>query len=191
MNPGVRLGPTPAPPISPADLLALDIIGWAIDSPLAQAGPEAAQLLAPSHEEFASSLTPTLSWQGGGNAEHVYVAIFRRSAGVNLERVLFVEDPSGSSVTVPEAVLTPASEYSWNVVTENYLGFAYSTPRVFYTITPCPADFDESGTVTVADIFAFLTAWFAADLRADIDQSGVLEVLDIFAFLTIWFSSTC
>lgn len=32
---------------------------------------------------------------------------------------------------------------------------------VEYIPGPCPADFDQSGTRDVADIFAFLTAWFA------------------------------
>ncbi len=51
-----------------------------------------------------------------------------------------------------------------------------------------PADFDNSGTLTVADIFAFLSAWFAGDMRADFDNSGSLGVPDIFAFLSAWFA---
>jgi hypothetical protein len=51
--------------------------------------------------------------------------------------------------------------------------------------TPCPADHDGSGAVAVADIFAFLSDWFAGD--ADFDGSGATEVGDIFAFLAAWF----
>jgi hypothetical protein len=52
-------------------------------------------------------------------------------------------------------------------------------------LTPCPADHDGSGIVAVADIFAFLSDWFAGD--ADFDGSGATEVGDIFAFLAAWF----
>jgi hypothetical protein len=51
-----------------------------------------------------------------------------------------------------------------------------------------PADFDHSGRVAVADIFAFLSAWFAGSPGADFDGSGALAVADIFAFLNAWFA---
>jgi hypothetical protein len=52
----------------------------------------------------------------------------------------------------------------------------------------CRADFDLSGTLEVADIFAFLNAWFAGDPRADFDGESGLQVADIFAFLNAWFA---
>jgi hypothetical protein len=52
----------------------------------------------------------------------------------------------------------------------------------------CAPDFDHDGHVAVADIFAFLNAWFAGDPRADFSGNGVLEVADIFAFLNAWFA---
>ncbi len=57
----------------------------------------------------------------------------------------------------------------------------------------CPADFDRDGEVGVADIFAFLTAWFAGpggaeSWRADFDGSCTADVSDIFAFLAAWFA---
>ena len=55
-------------------------------------------------------------------------------------------------------------------------------------LTICAADFDCSGTRDVADIFAFLSAWFAADPRSDFNASGVRDVADIFAFLSAWFA---
>jgi hypothetical protein len=56
------------------------------------------------------------------------------------------------------------------------------------TTTPCClADFDQSGTVAVGDIFAYLNAWFAGDPSTDIDGAG-LAVSDIFAFLNAWFA---
>jgi hypothetical protein len=55
------------------------------------------------------------------------------------------------------------------------------------TYTICPADFDCSGTLAVADIFAFLNAWFAGDPRTDFDGVDGIQVQDIFAFLNAWF----
>ncbi|MBY0263584.1 MAG: hypothetical protein K2Q20_14660, partial [Phycisphaerales bacterium] len=53
--------------------------------------------------------------------------------------------------------------------------------------TPCcRADFDQNGNRDVADIFAFLSAWFAADPRSDVDGGG-RDVADIFSFLSLWF----
>jgi hypothetical protein len=52
----------------------------------------------------------------------------------------------------------------------------------------CPADFDCSGTLAVADIFSFLNAWFAGATAADFDHINGLQVADIFAFLNAWFA---
>jgi hypothetical protein len=52
----------------------------------------------------------------------------------------------------------------------------------------CPPDYDQSGGLSVQDIFAFLNGWFANSIAADFDHSGDLAVLDIFAFLNGWFT---
>ncbi|HMN39971.1 MAG TPA: GC-type dockerin domain-anchored protein [Phycisphaerales bacterium] len=52
----------------------------------------------------------------------------------------------------------------------------------------CPADFDQSGDLSVQDIFAFLNGWFAGDPGADFDGQGGLSVQDIFEFLNAWFA---
>lgn len=52
---------------------------------------------------------------------------------------------------------------------------------------PCAADFDGNGTPEVADIFTFLTAWFAGDPAA-YQFGGTPGVPAIFAFLTAWFA---
>lgn len=57
------------------------------------------------------------------------------------------------------------------------------------TIAPrCIADYDVNSLVSVLDIFAFLTDWFASSPRADIDASGAITVQDVFDFLTAWFA---
>ncbi|MBY0262007.1 MAG: hypothetical protein K2Q20_06665, partial [Phycisphaerales bacterium] len=53
---------------------------------------------------------------------------------------------------------------------------------------PCRADFNGVGGVTVQDIFAFLSAWFARSPQADIDGQNGIVVQDIFAFLSLWFA---
>jgi hypothetical protein len=52
----------------------------------------------------------------------------------------------------------------------------------------CLADFNNSGAVTVQDIFDFLAAYFSGDARADINASGTVTVQDIFDFLALYFS---
>lgn len=53
----------------------------------------------------------------------------------------------------------------------------------------CPGDFNASGTVSVQDIFDFLTAYFGNDLDADVNGSGTVTVQDIFDFLTGYFGA--
>ena len=58
-------------------------------------------------------------------------------------------------------------------------------------ISPCCfADFDKAGGKTVGDIFAYLSAWFAASPYATIGGNGTAtpNVSDIFGFLSAWFA---
>ncbi len=55
------------------------------------------------------------------------------------------------------------------------------------TTTPCClGDFNQSGTITVQDLFDFLAAWFAQDSRSNIN-GGNITVQDLFDFLSAWF----
>lgn len=51
----------------------------------------------------------------------------------------------------------------------------------------CPADWNGDALVTVADVFAFLSAWFAGTAQAT-EYGGAGGVPAIFAFLSVWFS---
>ena len=51
----------------------------------------------------------------------------------------------------------------------------------------CTADFNNSGSVNVQDIFDFLAAWFVSDPRADFNGVNGINVQDIFDFLAAWF----
>ena len=57
-----------------------------------------------------------------------------------------------------------------------------------FVLTPCDADVDMDGAVTVPDIFSFLSLWFAGDPRADVDGVAGIGVPDIFFFLSLWFA---
>jgi len=49
-----------------------------------------------------------------------------------------------------------------------------------------PADFDLSGQVELADLSAFMSAYFAGNMLADTNASGEVSVQDLFDFLTCW-----
>lgn len=53
----------------------------------------------------------------------------------------------------------------------------------------CPLDWDADHHVTLQDIFAFLTAWFAGDSDAQ-GFGGTPGVPAIFAFLSAWFAQS-
>ena len=59
----------------------------------------------------------------------------------------------------------------------------------------CAADFDGGGGVTVADLFAYLDAWFAqfpggapGAPNADFDHDFDVDVADLFGYLDAWFA---
>lgn len=49
----------------------------------------------------------------------------------------------------------------------------------------CPPDYNRSGSVTIDDVFAFLTDWFAGS--ADYNNSGATNEADLFEFVVDWF----
>lgn len=55
-------------------------------------------------------------------------------------------------------------------------------------ISTCAPDFNNSGSLSVQDIFDFLNAWFAIDPRADFNLANGVTVQDIFDFLAAWFA---
>ena len=60
--------------------------------------------------------------------------------------------------------------------------------------TPCcEADYNQSGGITVQDIFDFLSGWFAKNPNANItgNGAGAPTVQSIFDFLSAWFAKGC
>ena len=88
-----------------------------------------------------------------------------------------VQLQTGNSVTGAEGVVTVTG-----VVVPR------EPSRVRVQIGVCAADFNNSGSVSVQDIFDFLTAWFASNPSADINRNGNVGVQDIFDFLARWFA---
>jgi hypothetical protein len=91
-------------------------------------------------------------------------------------------NPSAATATL--LIATPHND-QYDCVVTNSCGIATSNPA---TLTRCLADYDCSGAVAVADIFEFLSGWFAGDPGADVDGNGI-SVQDIFDFLAAWFAS--
>lgn len=60
--------------------------------------------------------------------------------------------------------------------------------RIIVTTSPCPANFNGTGGVTIQDLFDFLASYFAGDGRADINRNGGITVQDVFDFLNAYFS---
>ncbi len=52
----------------------------------------------------------------------------------------------------------------------------------------CRADYNQSGAVSVQDIFDFLSGYFTLNPAADVNESGGVSVQDIFDFLSAYFT---
>ncbi len=66
--------------------------------------------------------------------------------------------------------------------------YAFSLALASYVLPACAADTNGSGSITVQDIFDFLTAWFVGTAAADFNHVNGLNSQDIFDFLTAWFA---
>ncbi len=65
--------------------------------------------------------------------------------------------------------------------------FTGGAPGPGSIIVTCTGDFTGNGSVTIQDIFEFLSEWFVAGFAADFNQSGEVTVQDLFDFLADWF----
>jgi hypothetical protein len=95
---------------------------------------------------------------------------------------------SGATTAQLQIINTrPNDAGNYNCLVTNPCGVSATSPTRALAVF-CPADFNHSGTLEVADIFDFLNAWFAGAHAADFNNSGTLEVQDIFDFLNAWFA---
>jgi hypothetical protein len=101
---------------------------------------------------------------------------------VNLYRTPYAFDMSRTGEWAMVAANMQVPPFNFSAQPDNALLFRFTLPPA------CPADFNNSGGVSVQDIFDFLTAWFANSPLADFNNSGAATVQDIFDFLTAWFA---
>jgi hypothetical protein len=148
--------------------------------PVAQ--PGAFSLVAPADAVSIGSLRPTLEWTPSAGAESYTVYITRDGSAT----VSFTT--TGTSAPVPAGMLSRCQHYTWSVKAGVMGVQTGATPALRGFSVTSRGDFNENGTVEVADIFAFLDAWFAGAGSADFDGLNGITIADIFAFLDAWFA---
>lgn len=57
--------------------------------------------------------------------------------------------------------------------------------------SPCPADYDLDGSVTMADLSAFFQQWQEGDTCADVDQNGGIDAADLWNFIDVFQAGGC
>jgi hypothetical protein len=70
------------------------------------------------------------------------------------------------------------------------LGTVCNNPDI-NTAPCCKADYNHSGSITVQDIFDFLSGYFSGNALADINSVGGVTVQDIFDYLSAYFAAGC
>jgi len=93
---------------------------------------------------------------------------------------------AGAMVTIGQVGATGGASASliFRCAVMNGCGSATSGQAAFIV---CPADFNCSDSISVQDIFDYLTAYFAGAAGADFNGSGAPSVQDIFDFLGAFF----
>jgi hypothetical protein len=128
------------------------------------------------------TLTSTLSaFNGGGPPSAVHARLYCPLNGSSFPTIAIASDPDpgetftfsviGSSPNGTVSMVGPALVFTPNTGFSGYTSFAIrATDSTNQTVdgfavvqvgASCAADFDHSGSLAVADIFAFLNAWFA------------------------------
>ncbi len=103
---------------------------------------------------------------------------------------------TGMNAAVNAVAVHPGGNLSGSVAGNIFAGGPFTTAggqisSYFATWTShptCAADFDCSATLDAADIFAFLSAWFASSPSANFNGINGVDVQDIFAFIAAWFA---
>jgi hypothetical protein len=136
---------------------------------------------------------PNTSWQYNiigalGSASTLPTGLWIPSA-TGVTPVLRVEDnsaPMGACCAGSTCAVSLST--ACNARNTSFAGIGTSCNAVGNTTTPCcKADYNQSGGLSVQDIFDFLAAWFDGNAQADFNGGG-LDVQDIFDFLGAWFA---
>jgi len=171
--------------VKEADVRALDAIGWVIDTDNLPLPPSPPQCIEPAAGANVQTLTPTLVWSspGGADVHNVFVLPATGETPLLVARDL---QSTQSTLAVPQGTLVAGQTYRWYVSSRNSAGIDFSQTRSFNTV--CPADFNQSGDVTIQDIYDFLAAYFVPLTTADINGDGSVSVQDLLDFLQHYFA---
>ncbi len=101
---------------------------------------------------------------------------------INFYRTAYSMDMSDSGEWALLSTNMQVPPYNFTPQPDNALLFQFTLP------TACIADFNNSGAVTVQDIFDFLASYFTSAPAADVNGSGSVTVQDIFDFLAAYFA---
>jgi hypothetical protein len=93
----------------------------------------------------------------------------------------------GGSTTPTITFTRPASTDAGTYLCEIINGCGTTTTASAF-LTVCRTEFSCDGVRSPADIFAFLSIYFAGDAAADFDGNGLRQPSDIFAFLGAYFA---
>jgi hypothetical protein len=132
------------------------------------------------------------------NGDVIYVALWTgptaTNTGIFVNNTLLVQKGvttvDGWTVTAISTVqdnITASPDGRWIIFEGTLADGRDGAFLIERTLPTCPADFDGNGQVEVADIFAFLAAWFAGEPAA-FEFGGTPGVPAIFAFLSAWFA---
>jgi Type I phosphodiesterase / nucleotide pyrophosphatase len=103
---------------------------------------------------------------------------FKPDATNERVQLLLNNPPGSSSITLNFALLDARNNWWW----------AIDNLSITAALS-CPCDVNNDGLLAVADIFEFLSNWFASN-NADFDGDGATNVADIFRFLECFFATT-
>lgn len=136
-------------------------------------------------ETWMPNSTGGLGYAGSTSGGTFSTQINGTSPAVRIETAAAV-NPTGACCAGATCIVTMLSDCP--ATGARFAGAGLACNHAGNTASPCCyADFDQSGTISVTDIFAYLNAWFAGSPSTDIDGGG-LGVSDIFAFLNAWFA---
>ncbi len=153
----------------------LALTTWDADGP----GPQPVQLAAAGYFTTAGGVMNNRIARWDGSAWRPF------GSGMNsLVYALKAWDPDGSG-PLPEQLIAGGAFSTAGGLPAGYLA-TWSTRSPLEPV--CRGDFNNSGSVSVQDIFDFLGAYFAVDARADFNGDGAVSLQDVLDFLGAYFA---
>lgn len=157
-------------------------------------GPRSGLILAVARNDNLVGVTDTSAAGASGATDGIEFSIDLDELGWDGSSPIRLAGIIGNSDTtfMSNQVLGGLPTGAGNLGEPRVIDFSQIAGDQFVVLTgggapPCPADWDGNTIVEVADIFAFLSDWFAGDPDAT-NFGGTPGVPAIFAFLGAWFA---